>query len=172
MPTMNRTIQRGLGSLTPTVWRQIADKVNQLIDSHKEKTAAQQPIIILAKITGSTKISGVARWKYSFAEVLRDADTSAMTGTMFSERTGGITSGAASLADYRATNVLEAANTNALWYGVAVQGAQGTQLVSNDAFNVQPVPNNTVVEMTITRSRGGNAFAYFSAPNPVDGNCA
>jgi len=171
MPTMKRTIQRGLGSLSPAVWRQIADSVNKLVSEYHESFTAQQPKKILARITTTTKITGIARWKYGFVEVLRDPDTSGMDTVFFSPRTGGITSDLQSLATYKATNLLEAGNTSTLWYGVAVQGAQGIQLVSNDAFSVKPVPINTVVEMTIVRSRGGNTFAYFSAPNPIDGVC-
>jgi len=171
MPTMKRTIQRGLGSLSPTVWRQIADSVNKLVSEYHESFTAQQPQRFLARITNATKITGIARWKYGFEEVLRNPDTSGMATALFSPRTGGITSDLQSLATYKATNLLEAGNTSTLWYGVAVQGSQGIQLVSNDAFNVLPVPVNAVVEMTVVRSRGGNAFAYFSAPNPIDGDC-
>lgn len=111
------------------------------------------PEHIIGIISGtSEKIQSEAKWKY---DVYRADYNNNSSWQISSEQ---ITSGA--------VNTFEAANTSNLAYGFVVESGEGITLSGFTGFAIFPVPDNTVVEV-FQDSNG----VYFSAPNPIKGDC-
>ena len=99
-------------------------------------------------ISGNSKESGVARWDY----------------TVFKADFNG--SWSVSAPSITARNLLEIQNTGSTAYGISVVGGDGTTIAGFTGFDVLPVPNGTIVELSY---KSGSYF--FSAPNPIEGVC-
>jgi len=118
-----------------------------------------------ARVTSPTQVSGSARWRYSWTEVVYDPATG-----LYVTLDGGRSSGSGFPI---AINTLEADNTGTSAYGIAVaSGASGAFYVHDtaDRYQFKPVPT-TVVMMRLSTAADGSMVASFSAPNPIDGNC-
>jgi len=168
---VKRNITQGLGAFTPTTWAEI----RSLVDS-KEKGLIQTPQnrtapVIYAKLTVATKVSGRARWLYQWEQVVRKASTSAFPDSMFDTLVGGRNSNAVSGGAIRyAVNLMEVANTGTVAYGIAVT-TDGVAVSNSPTFTIRQIPLLTIVEMRLTRDRGGLINPTFSAVNPIDGGC-
>lgn len=101
---------------------------------------------------------------------MRKADTSLFPDSMFDTLQGGRTSTPQVGQPSRyAVNLLEVANTATLAYGIAV--TNGVAVVTSPTFTIRQIPLLTIVEMRLTRDRGGVLNPTFSATNPIDGDC-
>lgn len=168
---MKRNIVEGLGAFTPSTWAEIRSLVDSKEGVEIQRSQNRTPPVFYAKITEATKVSGIARWKYQWVQVVRKANTSAFADSMFDTLSGGRNSDAVSGGAIRyAVNLFEVANTSVLAYGMAVT-TDGVALQNADTYDFEPVPLNTIVEMRLTRDRGGVISPTFSAPNPIDGDC-
>ena len=103
----------------------------------------------LGTISGNAKDSGIAKWTYTVFNTSFDG-SSWITGN-------------SSVNGY---NLLEVNNTSTTAYATSVIGSEGITLAGFTGFAVQPVPNGTKVELIY---QSGTYF--FSAPNPVTGEC-
>ena len=90
---------------------------------------------------------------------------------MFDILVGGRNSNAVGSGDKRyAVNLLEVANTDLFAYGIGVT-TDGVAIATSPTYAVKRIPENTIVEMRMTRDRGGVISPTFSATNPIDGYC-
>ena len=103
----------------------------------------------LGTISGNAKDSGIAKWTYTVFDTSFDG-SSWITGN-------------SSVNGY---NLLEVNNTSTIAYATSVTGSEGITLAGFTGFAVQPVPDGTKVELIY---QSGTYF--FSAPNPVTGEC-
>ena len=103
----------------------------------------------MGTISGNTKDSGIAKWTYTVFDTSFDG-SSWITGN-------------SSVSGY---NLLEVNNTSTTAYATSVTGSEGITLAGFTGFAVQPVPDGTKVELIY---QSGTYF--FSAPNPVTGEC-
>jgi hypothetical protein len=106
----------------------------------------------MGMITGNAdKISGVARWIY-------DIKPASFNGSNWSLGGQSLT----------ALNLLEFANVTNSAYGMGVLPPDGITLSRPGftGFSVRPVPNGVPVEVIIKDNT-----LFFSAPNPIDGEC-
>jgi hypothetical protein len=161
---MKPNISYGFGALTPTTWREIYTTV-QAVSSGTSGARVDQSVtreFIFALITNSTPnaVDGT-RWAYGWSQVLRTTDQPLWTPT-------GLTSGTPGYGP--AYNTLEASNTNAQVYG-GIAITTGRELVASPGFYFDPVPNNVVVLLRLSRNRQNALSADFSAPNPITGAC-
>jgi hypothetical protein len=69
-----------------------------------------------------------------------------------------------------AYNLLEKNNTNELAYGYEINKNNPPELLNSPGFEIKPIPDNTIVKVTKICTNG-LPINYFSAPNPIDGNC-
>lgn len=167
---MKRSIVQGLGAFTPSTWAEIRQTVEsnniKEIQGELNRTAP----VFYAKITSAIQVSGRARWRYGWEQVVRKADTSLFPDSMFDTLQGGRTSTPQVGQPSRyAVNLLEVANTATLAYGIAV--TNGVAVVTSPTFTIRQIPLLTIVEMRLTRDRGGVLNPTFSATNPIDGDC-
>jgi hypothetical protein len=159
---MKPTISKGLGALTPETWGQIYAAVQATSDIDTTKDGKARAKTFTATIDSSTPFTaGTAKWKYSWTEKRRNSDVANVVTTIDNPRTG------SDFAGY-AVNLLELSNTAATAYGFAVTA---TELDSQPGFFVGPVPNGTVVEITMRRAKNGSISYEFMAPNRIDGAC-
>lgn len=167
---MKRNITEGLGAFTPSTWAEIRSVVESndkgLIQGGQKLTSP----VFYAKITEATKVSGLARWKYQWEQVVRMANTSAFANPMFDLLIGGRTAFIQGQAIRYAVNLLEMPNTANLAYGIGVT-TDGVVIASAPSYEFKRIPLNTIVEMRLTRDRGGLINPTFSATNPIDGAC-
>lgn len=168
---VKRSIVQGLGSFTPSTWAEI----RQTVESNDAKQIQQEinrtAPVFYAKLTVATKVAGRARWQYEWVQVVRKASTSAFADTMFDTLVGGRTSEGVGAEPKRfAINLLEVTNTANLAYGIAVT-TDGVAISTSPTYTFKRIPLNTIVEMRLTRDRGGVISPTFSATNPIDGNC-
>lgn len=166
-----------VGPWSPNQVRAIADAVNKVNDAAPQPNSgsASGPTIFLARITGSTPVSGKTAtvggsatpqpvaWTYDWEEV--------------SVNTGGTYETAK---NYRRTSTL--AGTK----GKAFNGCEGVQMIGTTAtlgpgittayipngFSFKPIATNTVVLMYALSRDNGEPLFFFSAPNAVDGTCS
>ena len=160
--TIKRDISVGLGAITPQAWAQIVDKVNENASQRRFAQRDGQNKTFIAKITGATKVSGLAKWEYAFEQVRRVTATVTVAAV-----TDGITSVA--YPTKKAINLLEVGNTATLAYGFIV--TSGTVIASSPDYELKPVPINEVVEITARYDDAGVMSFEFCAPNPIDGAC-
>lgn len=168
---MKRNITQGLGAFTPSTWAEI----RQTVESNDAKQLQQEidrtAPVFYAKLTDATKVAGRARWQYEWVQVVRKASTSAFADTMFDALVGGRNSNAVGAEPKRyAINLLEVANTDVLAYGLTVT-TDGVAIAIAPTYQVKRIPVNTIVEMRLTRDRGGIINPTFYATNPIDGGC-
>lgn len=123
-----------------------------------------------AIINGAENYSATAKWRYSWTEVAPAGGD--LWTTVSGGRSGSTTTG-------YALNTLEQANTGILAYGIEVSAAQcnGTgpyRYVIHDTdgdYEFKPVPPGVVVWMRVHSFPDGTSRAWFSATNPIDGEC-
>lgn len=106
--------------------------------------------INIALIDSSEKVSGVAKWNYQVRN-------STFNGSW-----------SPSGSSYTANNLLEYGNSGTTAYGFSVSTPDGITLQNSNfsGFSIKPVPNGIPV---VVFERNGSYF--FSAPNPIDGDC-
>lgn len=168
---MKRNIVQGLGAFTPSVWAETRSLVDSRERKVYQKTQNRTPPPFYAKLTSATKVAGRARWKYEWEQVVRKADTSAFGDEMFNILVDGRSSDSVPNAPKKyAVNLLEVANTEDLAYGISVT-TDGVVISSVPTYSFRRIPQNTIVEMRLTRDRGGDLSPTFSATNPIDGDC-
>jgi len=169
--------KHSVGPWSPSMIKVIADAVNSASEKQDTTAPAQRsaPMIFLARITGSTPVSGKTAtvggsatpqpvaWTYDWEEV--------------SVNTGGTYETAK---NYRRTSTL--AGTK----GRAFNGCEGVQMIGTTAtlgpgittayipngFSFKPIATNTVVLMYALSRDNGEPLFFFSAPNAVDGTCS
>jgi hypothetical protein len=164
---MKPRITRGFGALTPATWAEIYEVVTASgLDSSTGPagSAGSDRRNFQARITGATRLSGIAVWRYTWEQVRVQTTTTAVTVTT-------VTNGLTSTAQGDGWNVLELANTATAAYGIAVDSADGVSVTAHPGFEVKPVPTGTIVHMMLLRATDGALRAEFSAANPVDGAC-
>lgn len=165
-----------VGPWSPNQIRAIADAVNKVNDTAPQPNsgASSGPTVFLARITGSTPVSGKTAvyggnpsarpvaWTYSWEEV------SVNTSDAYETNKG-----------YRRTSTL--AGTK----GKAFNGCEGVQMIgatttlgpgistSNipNGFTFKEIATNTVVLMYALSRDNGEPLFFFSVPNAVDGTC-
>lgn len=164
-----------VGPWSPGMIRQIADTVNAMNERQETPAANARvaPTVFLARITGSTPVSGKTAtvggiaaqpvaWTYDWEEV--------------SVNTGGTYETAKT---YRRTSTL--AGTK----GKAFNGCEGVQMIGTTAtlgpgittsnipngFTFKEIATNTVVLMYALSRDNGEPLFFFSVPNAVDGTC-
>lgn len=117
-----------------------------------------------ARIETPTQIGNDARWQYDWVEVAWDP-----AQLRFVEFEGG----RSSIEEGKAINTLESSNTPQLAYGISVTAGGGTFYIhdTSQQYEFKPVPG-TVVTMRVRPAIGGGNVIVFSAPNPIDGQCA
>lgn len=170
-PVVKRSIVQGLGAFTPATWAEIRGSVESKDAQTIEQALKRTSPVFYAKLTLATKVSGRARWKYEWVQVVRKASTSAFADTMFDTLVGGRTSeGVGAEAKRYAVNLLEVANTDLFAYGIGVT-TDGVAIASSPTYQIKRIPVDTIVEMRLTRDRGGLINPTFSAVNPIDGAC-
>lgn len=167
---MKRSIVQGLGAFTPATWAEIRGSVESKDARTIEQALNRTAPVFYAIIVEATKVSGVARWKYQWAQVVRKADTALFPASMFNTLVGGRTSSVTGQPIRYAVNLLEVANTAGLAYGIEVT-TDGVAIVTAPTYTFRQIPNGTIVEMRLTRDRGGLINPTFSATNPIDGDC-
>lgn len=113
-----------------------------------------------AKITGSAKIAGSARWRYGFVQVRRDPETDT-----WEEVDGGF-SGTTS--EFYALNREESANTATNAFGYT---AEDTELTAHPEYEAFPVPTGRIVRMTLERAKDFTLCPTFDGANLIDGVC-
>ena len=179
---MKTVISKGLGSLTPSVWKRIIEAVLYVEttrgnNSQGEAASADQNIssaFFLATITGVevVKTDGgfPVRWKYAWSRVqLSNAATvEPITTGNFALLAGTLAAGAT--ASF-AININELGNTAALQCGYAIN-AGTNDIVDAEGFTVQPVKiGQCVIMQTIRITGGGRAQYIFNCANPIIGIC-
>ncbi len=168
---MKRSIVQGLGAFTPATWAEIRGSVESKDARTIEQALNRTAPVFYAKLTVATKVSGRARWQYEWVQVVRKASTSAFADAMFDTLVGGRNSNAVGDGAKRyAVNLLEVANTDTLAYGIQVT-TNGVTISNSIEFQFKQIPINTIVEMRLTRDRGGLINPTFLATNPIDGGC-
>lgn len=168
---VKRSIVQGLGAFTPATWAEIRGSVESKDARTIEQALNRTPPVFYAKLTLATKVAGRARWQYEWLQVVRKASTSAFADTMFDTLVDGRTSNAVGAEPKRyAVNLLEVANTDLFAYGIGVT-TDGVAIATSPTYAFKRIPENTIVEMRLTRDRGGVISPTFSATNPIDGYC-
>ena len=167
---MKRNITQGLGVFTPSTWAEIRQTVESNDAKQIQQDLDRTTPVFYAIIIEATKVSGIARWKYAWAQVVRKADTALFPASMFNTLVGGRTSSVTGQPIRYAVNLLEVANTAGLAYGIVVT-TDGVAIETAPTYEFKPIPNGTIVEMRLTRDRGGLINPTFSATNPIDGDC-
>ena len=165
-----------VGPWSPNQIRAIADAVNKVNDAAPQPNsgASSGPTVFLARITGSTPVSGKTAtvggsaspqpvaWTYDWEEV------SVNTSDAYETNKG-----------YRRTSTL--AGTK----GKAFNGCEGPQMIGAtttlgpgitttnipNTFTFKPIATNTVVLMYALSRDNGEPLFFFSVPNAVDGTC-
>jgi len=165
-----------VGPWSPNQIRAIADAVNKVNDAAPQPNsgASSGPTVFLARITGSTPVSGKTAvyggdpsarpvaWTYDWEEV--------------SLNTGGT---------YETTKSYRRTSTLAGTKGKAFNGCEGVQMIgatttlgpgistSNipNGFTFKEIATNTVVLMYALSRDNGEPLFFFSVPNAVDGTC-
>ncbi len=171
-PVVKRSIVQGLGAFTPSTWAEIRGSVESKDAQTIEQALKRTSPVFYAKLTLATKVAGRARWQYEWVQVVRKASTSAFADTMFDTLVGGRNSNAVGAEAKRyAVNLLEVANTDLFAYGIGVT-TDGVAIASSPTYQIKRIPEDTIVEMRLTRDRGGLINPTFSAVNPIDGACA
>jgi len=174
---VNAAWTTSVGPWSPSMIRVISNTVNE-INEQREPGAVQikaAPTVFLARITGSTPVSGKTAvyggnpsarpvaWTYSWEEV--SVNTSDAYETTKS---------------YRRTSTL--AGTK----GKAFNGCEGVQMIgatttlgpgistSNipNGFTFKEIATNTVVLMYALSRDNGEPLFFFSVPNAVTGTCS
>jgi hypothetical protein len=168
--------KHSVGPWSPSMIKVIADAVNSASERQDTTAPAQRsaPMIFLARITGSTPVSGKTAvyggdpsarpvaWTYDWEEV--------------SLNTGGTYETAKA---YRRTSTL--AGTK----GKAFNGCEGVQMIGAtttlgpgittanipNGFTFKEIATNTVVLMYALSRDNGEPCFFFSVPNAVDGTC-
>jgi hypothetical protein len=165
-----------VGPWSPNQIRAIADAVNKVNDAAPQPNTVTSsgPTIFLARITGSTAVSGKTAtvggsasqpvaWTYDWEEV--SVNTSDAYETAKS---------------YRRTSTLAGAK------GKAFNGCEGPQMIGATTtlgpgittanipagFSFKAIATNTIVLMYALSRDNGEPLFFFSAPNAVDGTCS
>jgi hypothetical protein len=166
-----------VGPWSPNQIRAIADAVNKVNDTAPQPNsgASSGPTVFLARITGSTPVSGKTAvyggdpsarpvaWTYDWEEV--------------SLNTGGT---------YETTKSYRRTSTLAGTQGKAFNGCEGVQMIgatttlgpgistSNipNGFTFKEIATNTVVLMYALSRDNGEPLFFFSVPNAVTGTCS
>lgn len=167
---MKHSITQGLGYFTPEVWSDIREKVEE---SEPQPTSrnGRRSLVLYAKLGDATQVANRARWKYGWEQVVRSANTSAFGDSMFLTLVGGRNSNdpMGGTAKRYGLNLCEVANTATIAFGFGV--TNGITLTSVVGFEVKRIPQDTIVEMRLSRDRGGAISPTFSMVNPIDGQC-
>ena len=179
---MKTVITKGLGSLTPSVWKRIIEAVLYIENtrgnnSSGEATGVDQNVLssfFLAKITSvgvlKTDSGFPVRWKYAWSRVQlsNDATVEPITTGDFALLAGTLTAG--STASF-AININELGNTAALQCGYDINTGSN-EIYDADGFTVQPIMvGQCVLMQTIRITGGGRAQYIFNCPNPINGMC-
>ncbi|MCE2874551.1 MAG: hypothetical protein LW625_02770 [Planctomycetaceae bacterium] len=165
-----------VGPWSPNQIRAIADAVNKVNDAAPQPNggASTGPTVFLARITGSTPVSGKTAvyggnpsarpvaWTYDWEEVSLNTSDAYETAKA-----------------YRRTSTL--AGTK----GKAFNGCEGVQMIGAtttlgpgittanipSGFTFKQIATNTVVLMYALSRDNGEPCFFFSVPNAVDGTC-
>ena len=172
MPWTDKHITRGLGKLTPAVWRALMrciDFVEQygteLITLLKtEKAAQSQRPFIFARITGYACLSGsTTRFKYAWTQVRLTNGSD-----VFADETNGLSG---TIGENYALNTVEDSNASAVV-------APGVDISSDDyppGFCLRPIQgasgSGPVVPMFLIRDNKGTLRYAFALANAHDGAC-
>jgi hypothetical protein len=118
-----------------------------------------------ARITGRIQIEDDARWEYEWVESVWNDTT---------KRFEDLQNGRTHLDITKAINRWEDANTDVLGYGIELAPDQGLFFIhdTDQQFEFLPVPNNTIISISVRTDKDGEPVAVFEAPNPIDGACA
>jgi hypothetical protein len=173
---VNGVTRGNVGPWSPNQVRTIADTINRINGEGQRgpKSAPPPVVVFMARITGSTAISGKTAtiggtaaqpvaWEYDWEEV-----SVSTTGTYNTSDT------------YRRKSSLIATK------GKAINGCEGPQIIGATTtlgpgittsnipagFSFKAIANNTVVMMYATARATGENLFFFSMPNAVDGACA
>jgi len=173
---VNGVTRSNVGPWSPNQVRTIADTINRINGEGQRGPKAPPPpvVVFMARITGSTAISGKTAtiggtasqpvaWEYDWEEV-----SVSTTGTYNTSDT------------YRRKSSLIATK------GKAINGCEGPQMIGATTtlgpgittsnipagFSFKAIANNTVVMMYATARATGENLFFFSVPNAVDGACA
>lgn len=165
-----------VGPWSPNQIRAIADAVNKVNDAAPQPNsgASSGPTVFLARITGSTPVSGKT------ATVGGSASPQAVAWTYSWEEVSVNTSDA-----YETTKGYRRTSTLAGTKGKAFNGCEGPQMIGTTAvlgpgitttnipntFTFKPIATNTVVLMYALSRDNGEPLFFFSVPNAVDGTC-
>jgi hypothetical protein len=174
---VNGSTKRPIGPWSPNQVRVIADAVNSYNDDRRTPSASgvKIPTLIVARITGSTAISGktatvggVANtpvaWRYDWEEAFVDGSDAYQTAK-----------------DYRRKSSLTSGTL-----GRAFNGCEGPQIIGATTtlgpgittanipagYLIKPIANNTVVLMYALSRDNGQPLFFFCCPNAIDGACA
>lgn len=166
-----------VGPWSPNQIRAIADAVNKVNDAAPQPNSgsASGPTVFLARITGSTPVSGKTAvyggsasarpvaWTYDWEEVSLNTSDAYETAK-----------------SYRRTSALAGAK------GKAFNGCEGVQMIGTTAtlgpgitasnipngFTFKEIATNTVVLMYALSRDNGEPCFFFSVPNAVTGTCS
>lgn len=169
--------KHSVGPWSPSMIKVIADTVNSAIEKQDTTAPAQRsaPMIFLARITGSTPVSGKTAvyggsasarpvaWTYDWEEVSLNTSDAYETAK-----------------SYRRTSTLAGAK------GKAFNGCEGVQMIGTTAtlgpgittsnipngFTFKEIATNTVVLMYALSRDNGEPLFFFSVPNAVTGTCS
>ena len=168
--------KHSVGPWSPSMIKVIADTVNSASERQDTAAPAQRsaPMIFLARITGSTPVSGKT------ATVGGSASPQAVAWTYSWEEVSVNTSDA-----YETTKGYRRTSTLAGTKGKAFNGCEGPQMIGTTAvlgpgittanipsgFTFKAIATNTVVLMYALSRDNGEPLFFFSVPNAVDGTC-
>lgn len=179
---MKTVISKGLGSLTPSVWKRIIEAVLYVEttrgnNTNGEAAGVDQNVLttfFLAQITSvgilKTDAGFPIRWKYAWSRVqLSSAATvEPITTGNFALLAGTLDTGAT--ASF-AININELGNTGALQCGYEIDTGTN-EIVDAEGFTVQPIAvGQCVIMQTIRITGGGRAQYIFNCANPINGAC-
>ena len=169
MATNYPDITTGLGKLTPAMWRRgmnalefiESSELLETMDQMRKRRGGNSKPYILAKITGSSLISGESwRWKYAWSEYTLSGDT-------FAAKSGGLSGTYARSATTYALNTAEAFNS-------ASFASPGVDLTGADyppGFEPQPI-TDAIVLMFLIRDSTNKLRYLFNMTNAHDGTCS
>jgi len=183
---MNPVISKGIGALTPAVWKRIIEAVQYIETTQGKNTSNDarvtnrdiEPNFFIAIISESAALqtSGgfITRYKYGWARrQLGATNTVAPTSAGNFGALGG--SNAAGEPVTFAININELGNTAALQCGYEINTTTN-DIKDAVGFQVKPIANGQAVLMqtirtTGTSADGGRLQYIFSCVNPVVGVC-
>jgi hypothetical protein len=162
--------------------RTIADTVNAINEQGATggSDRSVRPTIFLARITGSTAITGKTAtvggvaaspvaWTYDWEEAYVKAPASITAGTIYA--TGNATRRKSSLVYGTAGKAINTIESMQCVSGTTVLGPGITTANIPAGFSVKAIQANTIVIMHQMQRDNGEPCFVFSCPNAIDGAC-